>query len=226
MANTIDTMTPEEILRGIVDGTLTEFIDENVTILQAHGFRYHPSIVTISCPNLTRVYTRGLGDCKNLQHIHIGTATISLGSGETQASVLVSNNDSQTMALEELSLQGYVSSPNICAQVKSIKKIDLGPNATNITNQSFDGCTNLSVLVLRRTANITGLGQAPQSWTFRGTKFMSGNGKVYVPNALLSDYTAHTNWGKLVTTYNNQFLPIEGSEYEHYYVDGTPVPTT
>ena len=54
---------------------------------------------------------------------------------------------------------------------------------------------------------------------------MSASSVVYVPSALVSAYQTASNWS---TIYANgvQFLPIEGSQYENYYADGTPIPTT
>lgn len=84
--------------------------------------------------------------------------------------------------------------------------------------------TTLSVLVLRKQtlvtlANINAFGQ---------TKFKSGGtgGTLYVPQALIADYQAATNWSTILSYENNQILPIEGSIYETQYVDGHPLLTT
>lgn len=84
--------------------------------------------------------------------------------------------------------------------------------------------TTLSVLVLRKQtlvtlANINAFGQS---------KFKSGGtgGTLYVPQALIADYQAATNWSTILSYESNQILPIEGSIYETQYVDGHPLLTT
>lgn len=49
--------------------------------------------------------------------------------------------------------------------------------------------------------------------------------KVYVPSALVENYQTASNWS-VAYSRGVQFLPIEGSQYENYYADGTPIPTT
>lgn len=46
---------------------------------------------------------------------------------------------------------------------------------------------------------------------------------VYVPSALISEYEASTNWASAKATKNFTFVAIEGSQYENYYADGTPI---
>lgn len=48
-------------------------------------------------------------------------------------------------------------------------------------------------------------------------------GTLYVPQALIAEYQAATNWSTILGYTNNQILPIEGSIYETQYADGTPI---
>lgn len=102
MANTTDTMTPEEILRGIIDGSLTELEDDGVTAIGARKFNGRTALTRVSfsnfsgsigsyafneCTNLTSVDALGatsLGDyafngCTSLTHLNISNVT-SIGS--------------------------------------------------------------------------------------------------------------------------------------------------
>lgn len=54
---------------------------------------------------------------------------------------------------------------------------------------------------------------------------MSGT-VIYVPSDLVSSYEADTTWASMKTSNGFTFSAIEGSEYEFYYADGTPIPTT
>lgn len=54
---------------------------------------------------------------------------------------------------------------------------------------------------------------------------LKADSKVYVPSALVESYQTASNWSTIYAA-GVQFLPIEGSQYENYYADGTPIPTT
>lgn len=87
---------------------------------------------------------------------------------------------------------------------------------------AFQHCTSLKTLILRKKevvkcVNINALSV--------DTPFAEGGtgGKVYVPQDLISQYKIATNWSTLVEYETLEFVPIEGSEYEHFYADGTPI---
>lgn len=57
------------------------------------------------------------------------------------------------------------------------------------------------------------------------TQFASNGtgGTLYVPQALISSYQSATNWSTILGYANNSIQAIEGSQYENYYADGTPM---
>ena len=79
----------------------------------------------------------------------------------------------------------------------------------------------LTVLILRSTSMVS-LGNINY---FNNTPFASGKsgGTLYVPNALKSSYESATNWSTILGYANNSIKAIEGSQYENYYADGTPI---
>lgn len=85
----------------------------------------------------------------------------------------------------------------------------------------FYGCANLGTLVLRKNGVFT-LGNINH---FTGTPFASGGsgGTLYVPSALISSYQSATNWSTILGYSTNSIQAIEGSQYENYYADGTPI---
>lgn len=107
----------------------------------------------------------------------------------------------------------------------SLSAVDLGKDLTTLTEAAFNGCSSLATVVLRRTASVSPLGHIN---VFNGTPFASGKagGTIYVPSALISSYQAATNWSTLDGYGTVTWAAIEGSQYENYYVDGTPIPTT
>lgn len=94
--------------------------------------------------------------------------------------------------------------------------------AANITVSLFQNCSKLNVLVIRKTGSIATLANIN---AFNGTPFASAGtgGTLFVPSALVSQYTQATNWSTILGYANSQILPIEGSIYETQYADGTPI---
>lgn len=72
----------------------------------------------------------------------------------------------------------------------------------SITAQTFASCTALKTLILRKTSGICTLSNANG---VSGSGIGKGTGYVYVPQALIEDYKAATNW----STYAAQFRAIE-----------------
>lgn len=99
-----------------------------------------------------------------------------------------------------------------------------------LINYGFQLCANLSTIILRRSDAVTTL-QGIQC--FNGTPFASGGtgGTIYIPKALYDhlgdgsalDYKAATNWSTIDGYGTITWAQIEGSQYENYYADGTPI---
>lgn len=79
----------------------------------------------------------------------------------------------------------------------------------SIEMYAFQSCTALKALILRRTADVCGLGNANAVVDCCGS---SGIAYVYVPRSLVDSYKAATNW----STYADRFRALED-----YTVDGT-----
>lgn len=103
---------------------------------------------------------------------------------------------------------------------ENLKYVDV--YGAEFNSATFEKCTSLDTIILRknqvvplRTINALNI----------GTPFAEGGtgGKVYVPQDLISQYKVATNWSTLVEYGTLEFVPIEGSEYEHLYADGTPI---
>lgn len=103
---------------------------------------------------------------------------------------------------------------------RTLYELDL-TDAYRFAVNTFSGCANLSVLVLRHN----GVVSLQNVNVFSNTPFASGKagGTLYVPQARITEYTQATNWSTILGYTNNQILPIEGSIYETQYADGTPI---
>ena len=104
---------------------------------------------------------------------------------------------------------GSATAANAC---QYLEVCDIG-KAKSIAANTFANCYKLQTLIMRRTsvttlANVSGFLNTP----LRGRNSLTA--KVYVPEALIDDYKAATNW-KTIDGYGYvEWLPIEGSEYE------------
>lgn len=74
------------------------------------------------------------------------------------------------------------------------------PNITNIEGYVFQNCKKLTALILRADQVCTLFATN----AFTGTPIESGTGYIYVPDDLVEDYKAATNW----STYADQIKPI------------------
>lgn len=96
--------------------------------------------------------------------------------------------------------------------VTVLEVCDIG-KAKSIAANTFANCYKLQTLIMRRTsvttlANVSAFLNTP----VRGRNSLTA--KIYVPEALIDDYKAASNW-KTIDGYGFvEWLPIEGSEYE------------
>lgn len=104
---------------------------------------------------------------------------------------------------------GSATAANAC---QYLEVCDIG-KAKSIAANTFANCYKLQTLIMRRTSVTT----VANVSAFLNTPIRGRNGqtaKIYVPEALIDDYKAATNW-KTIDGYGYvEWLPIEGSEYE------------
>lgn len=95
------------------------------------------------------------------------------------------------------------------------KIIDFGSANGTIGAGTFTNCYILDTIILRRTAGVVALGDTA---AFTSTPFLGYNGlkgTIYVPSALVSQYTQATNWSTLYNNGTCDIKAIEGSDYEN-----------
>lgn len=105
----------------------------------------------------------------------------------------------------------------------SLTAVDFGALVTIDGQNHFQNCSAMNVLIIR-TSSVATLATIN---TFENTPFASGKagGTLYVPDSLKSQYTSASNWSTILGYATNSIASIEGSAYEHYYADGTAIPT-
>lgn len=203
MANTVETMLPEEILRKIIDGSFEgTFEDESVTKLpRDRCFSNIPGLTRIKFPNVTTV-----GGKYGLE----GTAITQIGYEDlencTEFRGWLYGDKRITVAV----LPSVTSNPSYSFQLAKITDAVDFTEVKSIANQSWASTTQPPIMILRGDTVVT-----------LGTNncLPGGITTIYVPQALIESYKSATNW----SLHHEMFAPIEGSQYEHYYADGTPI---
>lgn len=130
----------------------------------------------------------------------------------------IENSAMEVLVLPSLTMQIWT---NALRFNRVLAKADLYSPAS-LGAGCFKGCTILSILIIRKQDGVTSLSNID---AFAETSFAEGGtgGKVYVPQDLISQYKVATNWSTLVGYGTLEFVPIEDSEYEYFYADGTPI---
>lgn len=110
-------------------------------------------------------------------------------------------------ALHTVNLPSLISiSQNVFAYSSLLKRLDF-PSVESIRGGAFSGCSRLVTLILRKADTVCTLENVS---AFSGTSIAKGTGFVYVPNDLVEQYKAATNW----STYANQIKPISELEVQ------------
>lgn len=86
---------------------------------------------------------------------------------------------------------------------------------------AFRGCSALRTLVLRGE-NVPSVAGGMSNQTLGGMYTYASESTLYVPASQVTGYQAHAEWSKFVDA-GGTITAIEGSQYEHKYVDGTTI---
>lgn len=216
---------------GLVDGTATAYESDDVLSVRAQAFQSHPNLASVSLPNATSVGASAFRLAPKLAHINLPRLTtaaayafqdipavdIELPALETitgrycfqQTYALTGAPFLKTLKLPSLrTLQTTVTQGNTCQDQAALELADFGL-VEGLKQYDFSGCSSLTALILRRTANAATLANIN---ALQNTPIRSGTGYIYVPRALADTYKAATNWSTVAA----QFRALED-----YTVDGT-----
>lgn len=219
MANTVDTMLPEVILRKIIDGTLTDFEDDGVTSVASYKFNRHTSLTNVCLPNLVTANGNVFQYCHGLRLVQLYGLNGFVSYNNTFS--YIESGGRTIIVLPSVTNTGNGSSSTFGRGHIGI--VDLGPNLKTLASDTFYTSTvsaqtmpTVATVILRSSTVVTSSTSGA----------INGITDVYVPSALITEYQTATNWATRYTasSYPMTFHAIEGSQYEHYYADGTPIP--
>lgn len=202
---------------GFIEGAMTVFESDEITKVRANGFFGYSRLTEISLPNCTQVGLSAFQSCTGLTKLYLPKVE---GVNPTNAFYAI------TCPLVLPSFKG--TTYNRFTQFKGAV-CDLGKGDYYIGGYTWNQCTNLTKIILRKeTIPILDNANAVVN-----TPFKSGGtgGEIYIPKVLYDhlgdgsalDYKSATNWSTVDGYGTITWKQIEGSEYEHYYADGTPI---
>ena len=179
------------------------------------GYEFYmcKNLKSVSLPNFANATTNQSGfmfaRCIELENVYLPKFTRSAGNPFQVCSKL------KMLVLPSVN---YTLGNYFASECTELETVDLGPNigGTLCGGNAFS-YTGLKTLILRRTA---GMITTPAN-NFSNSPFASGGsgGDCYVPSAQLTNYQSNIVWRQLSITWH----AIEGSQYENYYADGTPI---
>lgn len=221
----------EDTARAIVERTVTEYIDSEITTVGNRAFYECKDLSKISMPNLLTTGSEAFVGCSSLKEFVSETATI-IGTRNFQnctslerVYLPLANNNANTApgqfsgcsALRDVYIPVWRRPQgSLFKNCVSLEKVDL-PMAYELQNEVFSGCVKLKALSLRNFAN-NGVVTISNMNAFTGTPFAEGGtgGVLLIPSALVESYKTATNWSVIYGYGHNRFLALED-----YTVDGT-----
>lgn len=202
MANTVETVAPDVILRTLIDRSITDFRDDSITSIGENKFRGCNSLNNIFAPNAS-------SGTYSLSSSSLVTAVIGYTPSGT------SSNFSNSGSLKAVD---YVHH-------------DEHTSDSRINSTAFSACSSLKVIVLRGAnritlANTNAFANTPfVSGGSGGTIYIPKSLYDHLGDGSSSDYKAASNWSTVDGYGTITWAQIEGSMYEYMYVDGTPIST-
>lgn len=184
-----------EELKQILDRTITDFNNSEITELGYRALNGCAALTNLSLPNCVKIGESSIQSCVTLENVNLPNLNF-----------IGPRSFMECKKLKTLILPKVKKVPNWFAYVCESLEICDFHMIESIGNVSFDGCKNLKALIIRSSALCVLQGGN----AFTNSGIASETGYIYVPASILEEYKAATNW----SVYANQFKPIEGSEYE------------
>ena len=238
--NTIEVLGDDAVVDSIIDGTITEFKDDSVTVVGRAAFSNCTALETVWLPNATKLVDNAFERCAALADVNTpnvvelcGNALSETGLREADfpnctdmgAHVFYGCSSLARANFPLLESVGYQAFGQ-CAALSEF----YAPILTSIMYEAFGVCGKLERIDLPMLTSIASRGfrlSALSTLILRNTSSVvtlenvdgvartpiaDGTGYIYVPKALVDSYKSASNW----STYATKFRALED-----YTVDGT-----
>lgn len=195
--NSIDTLGDDAVIDGIIDRSITEISDDVITSIGQSAFRGHSALTKVDFPNLktlggTVFQNTGLVNAEFPSLTSLGSYPFP-GCASLKRAVLP--------RVTHIPIWGF-------GQCGALEMVDLCDCTSISGSDTFQACYALKYIILRGSSVCELLGGARLDMT----KIASGNGWIFVPEALVESYKAAANW----STYADQIRALED-----FTADGT-----
>ena len=198
MANTVDVLGDDLLSDKIIDKSITELVDDAQTSIGSYAFKNCSRLTSVDFPLVTSISNYAFNACTGLTSVDFPLVTY-IGSYAFESCTHLTSVDFPLVT----SITPYAF--NTCTGLASVdfplatsigvyafrSCVDLAsvdfPLVTSIGAYAFERCTGLTTLILRNTQEVA---------TLSNTNAFSGapNVIIYVPDELVDDYKAATNW--------------------------------
>ena len=201
--NTIDVLGDDVVMDSLIDRSITEFKDDELTTIGPYAFAKSLALTEVYLPNVTDIGYCPFEGCSSLKTIRLPSLTNITGWNPAFSGLT---------SLETLQLDNLLSvGQQVISNSNSLKKICL-PKATYIGNGSFQGNRSLEIADFPSATFISQSNTFRDVWTLvalilrsetmattDGTHIadsnsLSSKAYIYVPRNLISEYQANSNW--------------------------------
>jgi hypothetical protein len=208
----IDELCFVQTFDDIIDGSVTEFSNLNLTEISNGMFYNCHSLTKVYLPNVKKINSMAFCGCEMLKEADFPLTTKLDGSAFEGCTSLENINFPLVTSLysdcfyrcTSLTSVNFPSVTsiglNIFTDCSSLRKCVL-PLVTSISYGAFSKCINLEALILSNAETVVSLGNN----VFDNSSIENGTGYIYVPSVLMEDYKIATNW----SSYAGQFRAIE-----------------
>lgn len=185
----------------------------NATKVGENAFSNCTLLTSISLPKAESISTQALGYCKSLTEITLESCkTATAGSFRNDVALKTVNlpvctklmgaySFASCEMLENVNIPMITSLGTYCfSGCSALKTLDFQAESVRIMGYCFNNA-GLTTLVFSGSTSVAILESASAFW---GTPIASGTGNIYVPDALLEDWKAETNW----SSYAAQIKPL------------------
>ena len=185
----------QDLMAMRLTDTMTEYSNSEVTSVITYGFAGQTKLESISLPNCEILYSSAFNGCKNLLNLYIPKLKTIENNCFRNCSSLTGfiTNENFDSRVDQSTFEGCNNL--IKADFYHINKLGISPYAL--------ACANLTTLIIRNTdfvpiKNANAFGAAT-------TKMNTGEGKIYVPESMVSAYKVDSNW----SNYADQIFSLE-----------------
>lgn len=200
----------EDEIDGLVERTLTEFVNDRVTKI-GDGCFMNSSLREIVCSNVKTVEDSAFQRCNQLSYTYLPNVTEINWGAFSSCRNIVSLRFPRLSDINGQTFQG-------CQKLETFDmygaKYPDYPRG-RIETSAFQGCLRLVSLIIRSEEYDIDLavgGVTLSTDAFNGTPIAEGTGYIYIPRSLVDYYKTDIGW----STYANQIRALED-----YTIDGT-----